>query len=137
MTQRPEQIVSLIRRAVQAELLRGVNDPRVRGLVSVTKVTVDPDLGEARIFISVLPAEHEKLTMAGLQSGAIHLQRKIRADLPLRRMPHLRFVLDDSLKKAADMERAVKRGVGDADPPPERDADDDSHDSIHAPPTHP
>ena len=116
MSHRPEQVVSLIRRAVQAELLRGVNDPRVRGLVSVTRVTVDPDLAEARIFISVLPEEHGKLAIAGLQSAAIHLQRKIRADLPLRRMPHLRFVLDDSLKKAADVERAVRRGVDDIAP---------------------
>lgn len=116
MSHRPEQVVSLIRRAVQAELLRGVNDPRVRGLVSVTRVTVDPDLAEARIFISVLPDEHAKLAIAGLQSAAIHLQRKIRADLPLRRMPHLRFVLDDSLKKAADVERAVRRGVDDIAP---------------------
>jgi len=122
MSHRPEQIVSLVRRAVQQELLRGVNDPRVRGLVSVVRVAVDPDLAEARVFVSVLPEEHGRLTVAGLQSAAIHLQRRIQADLPLRRMPHLRFVLDDSLKKAAAIDEAT-RPADEAPPPPDEAPD--------------
>lgn len=96
--------------------MRGLSDPRVRGLVSVTKVSVDPDLAEARIFVSVLPAERAKLTLEGLQSAAIRVQRRMREDLPLRRVPHLRFVLDESLKKAASMERAL--GGAETDMPP-------------------
>lgn len=109
MSHRPEQVASVIRRAVQEQIQRGLHDPRVRGLVSITRVTVDDDLSEACIAISVLPAEHEALTLAGLRSAATHLQRRAREGLPLRRMPHLRFVLDDSLKKAAAADAALAR----------------------------
>lgn len=121
MSHRPEQVASVIRRAVQEVLLRGVNDPRVRGMVSVTRVTVDPDLAEARIQVSVLPAERAALTLLGLKSAAPHLERKIRGELHARRMPHLKFELDDSLKKVAALEAsidsAISGSVGDHDDP--------------------
>ena len=41
MPRRPDQVASLIQRAVQAVLGRGLGDPRIRGLVSVTKVRLD------------------------------------------------------------------------------------------------
>lgn len=109
MSHRPEQVASVIRRAVQEQLLRGLHDPRIRGLVSITKVTVDTDLSEARVFVSVLPEEHANLTMQGLVAAATHLQRRAREGLPLRRMPQLSFVLDDSLKKAAESDAALAR----------------------------
>lgn len=111
MSHRPEQVASVIRRAVQEALLRGINDPRVRGMVSVTRVTVDPDLAEARIHVSVLPAERATLTLAGLRSAAPHLERRIRGELHARRMPHLRFDLDDSLKKFAAIEASIEAAV--------------------------
>lgn len=114
MSHRPEQVASVIRRAVQEQIQRGLHDPRVRGLISITRVTVDDDLSEACIAISVLPAEHEALTLAGLRSAAQHLQRRAREGLPLRRMPHLRFVLDDSLKRAAAADAALARAAGGA-----------------------
>lgn len=122
MSHRPEQVASVIRRAVQEQLSRGLHDPRIRGLVSITKVTIDADLSEARIFVSVLPEEHANLTMQGLAAAAAHLQRRAREGLPLRRMPQLSFVLDDSLKKAAESDAALAR----ANPPASDSASEDS-----------
>ncbi len=106
----------MIRRAVQGALLRGINDPRVRGLVSVTRVSVDSDLSEAMVHVSVLPEERAELTLAGLRSAAPHLGRSIRSELRARRMPLLRFVLDDSLKKAAAIELRLRRPEEEPDP---------------------
>jgi ribosome-binding factor A len=109
MTHRLEQVGSVIRVAVQSVLARGLNDPRVRGLVSVTKVEVAPDLSEARVFVSVLPAEHSELTMHGLKSAAGHIQSEIAKQVAARRMPRLAFRLDDSLKKQAAIDAALFR----------------------------
>jgi ribosome-binding factor A len=110
MTQRTEQIASVIRAAVQAVLSRGLNDPRVRGLISVTKVEVLPDLSEARVHVSVLPAEQAELTMHGLRGAAGYVQREIAPEVTAKRMPRLVFRLDESLKKQSEINAAIAQG---------------------------
>src|SRR4051812_1897982 len=107
MPDRTAQLSSVIRANVQAVLSRGLNDPRVRGLISVTKVEVLPDLSEARIHVSILPAEHSELTMHGLRSAAGHIQREIAPAVTMKRMPRLSFRLDESLKKQAEIDSAI------------------------------
>ena len=108
MSHRPDQIASLIQRAVQNAIGRGLNDPRVRGLVSVTRVLVDPDTSNATVFVSVRPEEHAKLTMHGLTHAAGRIRRLIAPAIRLRRLPELSFRLDDSLKRQAQLEEAIK-----------------------------
>lgn len=107
MTQRTEQIASVIRIAVQRVISRGLNDPRVRGLISVTKVEVAPDLADARVFVSILPADCSELTMHGLKSAAGYIQSEIADEVAARRLPRLSFRLDESLKKQAMLDQAI------------------------------
>jgi len=108
MSHRPDQIASLIQRAVQDVIGRSLNDPRVRGLISVTKVLVDPDMSHATVFVSVLPEEKAKLTMHGLVNAAGRIRRLIGCVIRLRRLPVLTFRLDDSIKRQAQLEEAIK-----------------------------
>lgn len=112
MTTRTDKLASVIQHAVQDVLARGINDPRVRGLVSVTKVEVLPDLSEARVLVSVLPAEQAALTMHGLTHAAGHIQKQIAGEITAKRMPRLSFRLDDSLKKAAALHAAIEEDKG-------------------------
>ena len=86
MSHRREQIGSTLEREIQAVLARGLNDPRIRGLVTVTGVEVTSDLKHARVLISVLPEEHEALTLHGLRAASGRLGR--------RRSQRLRFLFD-------------------------------------------
>ena len=57
-------------RAVVAEGLGELKDPRI-GIVTVTGVVVSPDLGEARIFVSVFGNEKKRrATLAGARFGS-------------------------------------------------------------------
>jgi ribosome-binding factor A len=107
MTHRPDQVASLIRRAVQTVLGRELNDPRIRGLVSVTRVQVDQDLGHAAVFVSVLPAKHAGLTLQGLQRAAARIQGRVGGAVRMRRVPRLSFHLDESIKKQAEFDAAL------------------------------
>lgn len=107
MSQRTDQLASVIRAAVQAVLSRGLGDPRVRGLISVTRVDVALDLAQAKVYVSVLPAEQAPLAMHGLRSAAGHIQSEIARDVVARRMPRLSFSLDDSLKKQAMIDQVI------------------------------
>ncbi len=107
MSIRTEQVASLIQRAVQNQLSRGLNDPRIRGMISVTKVTVAPDLTDATIYVSVMPDKYTNLTLRGLQHAAPHLQRALGRAVRLRRQPRLLFKVDESIKLAAETFAAI------------------------------
>jgi ribosome-binding factor A len=122
MSTRTEKIASVIHHAVQEVMTRGLNDPRVRGLVSITRVEVAPDLADARIFVSVLPAERGELTLRGLSDAAGYIQREAAPAVSARRMPRLHFRLDDSLKKQASLDAAITSLQGDAGDRPDGSA---------------
>ncbi|MHC4446778.1 MAG: 30S ribosome-binding factor RbfA [Planctomycetota bacterium] len=109
MTQRTDQVASVIQRAVQEILSRGLNDPRVRGLLSVTKVEVSDDLAQAWISVSVLPQEHARRTLQGLEHASHYIQGKVGRAVRLRRTPHLMFRLDESIKREAQVYAAIAR----------------------------
>ena len=117
MPHRPDQVASLIQRAVQTVLSRGLNDPRIRGLVSVTKVRVDDALSQAAIHVSVLPAERADLSLKGLQHAAPRIRTQIGKAVKLRRMPRLSFHLDESIKKQAEFDAALAEARDDGDGP--------------------
>jgi len=108
---RPDRIGSLIGRIVQERLVRGFADPRIRGLVSVTGVDVAPDLRTAMIRISVLPDRYGPRTLSGLRSVSGLLRRVVRDETSLRRVPAFEFRLDDSLKRAAALDDAIREGL--------------------------
>ena len=108
MSHRNEQITSTIQRAVQTVIGRGLNDPRVRGLVSVTKVVVDDDRSKATVFVSVMPSERGALTMHGLRAAAKRIRRDVGNVIRLRHTPRLSFRLDDSIKRQSELEQTLK-----------------------------
>jgi len=109
------QVGTLLQRCLQDRLVKGLNDPRYRGMVSILEVRVSPDLAEATVFVSVLPAERGPLTVAALVHARGHLATHLLKATRLRRVPRLEFRLDDRLKKAASLESAIRAGVADAD----------------------
>lgn len=103
MSMKNDRLTSSLLKGVQQRLARGLQDPRVRGLITVTRVEITNDGKLATIGISVLPAEHQKLTVHGLQSAARHIRRDVADTIRTRTMPEFRFVEDDGLKKQAEM----------------------------------
>lgn len=93
----------MLHRAVQEVLARGLNDPRVRGLISITAVRVSPDLSCATISVSIMPEEASTLAMHGLNSAVPYVRSELRKRIRMRRVPQLTFKLDQSLKKEAEI----------------------------------
>jgi ribosome-binding factor A len=117
------KVAAQIRRLVSVVLPREVHDPRVGGLISVTRVDVSPDLREARVYVSLLGGRSAPSTiMHGLQSAARRVQDQVAESLPLRMAPRLSFHLDDSLKKEAQVlaaiDAATGRRAGEVETPP-------------------
>ena len=109
MSKRTEMIAATIARQLQERLARGLQDPRIRGLITVTKVRVTDDLTTAFVSVSVLPAEQQALTMHGLKAAAGHLRRELGKTVAIRRLPVLSFQLDESIKREAEVLAALAR----------------------------
>lgn len=110
-------MASTIQRELQAALARGLNDPRVRGMITITDVEVLEDLTEARIKVSVMPDEHTELTMHGLKAAARHLRRKVGDRVRARRLPEFVFMPDEGFRKQAKVLDAIARARADDSEP--------------------
>ena len=103
MTQRTEQVASTLKRAVQEVLSRGLSDPRVQGLITVTRVDVSGDLANATVYCTVIPQKHEELALHGLQSASKWIRRQASDKVRFRRMPQFRFRVDEKLLKQQEV----------------------------------
>jgi ribosome-binding factor A len=108
-SRRQEKLASIIREAVSEILLKGLSDPRVEGVISVTEVKVTPDMRTADVFISIMSAKDPtgKTCFAGIQHAAKHIQSQAAHYINMRYCPALQFHLDDKLKKVMETMRLI------------------------------
>lgn len=109
MSRRTEKLAAAIERQLQTLLARGLQDPRVRGLITITGVRVTDDLAIAFVSVSVMPAERQALALHGLKAAAGFLRRELGKKVAIRRLPVLEFQLDESLKRGAEVLAALDR----------------------------
>ena len=127
---RTERLASSIHRLLQEKIARGLNDPRVRGLVTVTRVEMLDEGRIARAYVTVMPEDKAELTMHGLRDATNHLRRAVMSKIRVRLMPKLEIYYDSQLKRQTavlaaiakvererlDIERADAQAASDGDP---------------------
>ncbi|MBL8874332.1 MAG: 30S ribosome-binding factor RbfA [Phycisphaerae bacterium] len=101
MSRRQEQFSSVLRSAIQAVIDRGIQDPRISGMITITEVRVAEDFADATILISVLPADRQELTLHGIRSATMHIRREAGKQVDSRKLPRFHFDLDSRTKKQA------------------------------------
>lgn len=109
MSQRSDQVAGLLREAIQKVIAKGLHDPRVKGLITVTRITVSEDLRSATIYVSVMPESARDLTMHGLRAASKHIRHQISDSLALRRIPDLLFKPDAAAARQAGVFDALAK----------------------------
>ena len=119
---RIERLNEQLRREISDILRREVRDPRI-GVPTVTRVEVTPDLWVARVFVRAggTPADRAE-ALEGLDGAAAFIRRELRG-LRVRRVPELRFEIDQTLEHASRIEELLREvgPVPDADEGPGAD----------------
>ncbi len=108
----PSNRINRINDEIQRELalqLRGLKDPRISGMVSITRVDATNDLRYARVYVSVLDKNQEKEVLKGLKSASGFLRRELGRALQLRYTPELQFIGDDSIQRGAHILELLRR----------------------------
>ncbi|MEO8018876.1 MAG: 30S ribosome-binding factor RbfA [Pseudomonadota bacterium] len=110
-TQRLGRIEGEMQRVLSTLVAREVRDPRV-GNITVTSVTVAPDMSTARIFFVPFASKHSHEEVAeGLNRAAGFLRGAIGRALSLRHAPRLEFVYDQQIENADKLTRLIDGAV--------------------------
>ncbi|MBO9199154.1 MULTISPECIES: 30S ribosome-binding factor RbfA [Niastella] len=81
------------------------------GMVSISSVKLTPDLLEARIYLSLFQVKDADSTLKKIEERGWEIKRELTARVAkqLRRMPELKFYLDDTLDHVFKMEELFKK----------------------------
>lgn len=81
------------------------------GLVSISSVKVTPDLLETRIYLSVFQAKDNAAVLKKVEDKAHEIKRELASKLKhqLRRIPEIKYFLDDTLDHVFKMEELLKK----------------------------
>jgi len=97
-----------MRREIGEIIDRKLKDPRI-GMITVTGVSVTPDLRYARVYFTVL-GEGKELQQAedGLESARTFIQNEIGRRIRMKYTPELSFHHDDSLQRGIHIDKVIK-----------------------------
>ena len=76
-------------------------------LVSISSVKVTPDLLEARVYISLFQAKDPAAILNRIEEASHEIKRELanRVKHQLRRMPEIKYFIDDTLEQVFKLEK--------------------------------
>ncbi len=101
--QRMRQINSELRSYFATALLRELELP-AGAIVSVTRVSTTKDLHYATVYLSITPDAQTGTVLLLIKKNSAALIGSVADHITFRSVPHFRFVLDDTERKAAHIE---------------------------------
>ena len=108
---RQKQVAGVIQEEMNDIFMRMGLNMLNGGMVSIAGVKVTPDLLEARIYLSLFKVSDMEKTMQVFEDRKPEIKRELtgRVKHQLRRMPELRFYLDDTLDQVFKIEEIFKK----------------------------
>ena len=81
------------------------------GMISITSIKITPDLLEARVYVSLFQVKDAKAAMKKIEDKAWDIKRELatRVKQQLRRIPELKFFLDETLDHVFKMEELFRQ----------------------------
>ena len=112
MSRRTEMLGSTIQRELAEMILRDLQDPRLTGLPSITRVKVSPDLSIADVYVTIMGTEGQQTAaLNALKHSAGMMRAKLTKSLSIRVAPFLKFHIDEGLKKELAVLDAIRKAT--------------------------
>ena len=108
---RQKQVSGLIQEEINLIFQRMGLNMMNGGMVSISSVKITPDLLEARIYLSVFNAADNQSVLKKIEDRAWEVKKELAARVrnQLRRIPEIKFFLDDTLDHVFKMEELFKQ----------------------------
>lgn len=108
---RPLRVGEQLRREITNLLRNEVKDPRVSDII-IYDVVVSKDLGTAKVYFSPMDLEQDASeVIKGLQSASGFLRTVLSKNLHMRKMPELRFIVDETEAKSDRIEQLIQKSL--------------------------
>ena len=110
MSRRTERVGSTIQQELAQIIQRELNDPRLVGMPSITRVKVSPDLSIADVYVTIMGTPgQQSAALNALKHSAGLMRTKLTKAMTLRVAPFLKFHLDESAKKEIEVLDLLRR----------------------------
>jgi len=101
---------STSQRELAEMILRDLQDPRLTGFPSITRVKLSPDLSIADVYVTIMGTEGQQTTaLNALKHSAGMMRAKLTKSLSIRVAPFLKFHIDEGLKKELAVLDAIRK----------------------------
>ena len=106
-TKRQKQVAGLLNHELSDIFQRMGFNMMDGGMVSISKVTITPDLFQARVYLSFFKVADNEATLKKIEEKAWEIKKELTARVrhQLRSMPQLEFFIDDTLEYVFKMEQ--------------------------------
>ena len=100
VARRLERVSRLIRSTVSEIIQHELSDPRVSGMISVTRVESSPDLRTAKVYLTISGVSDEKaeLSLRGIRHASGFVRTRLASRLAMKSCPALKIYLDKQTK---------------------------------------
>ncbi len=107
---RQKKVSRLLEKEISQIFITDAKSLTIGTMVSVSKVRVSPDLGLAKIYISIFPSTNKDEVFKEIKKGAGLVRRHLglKVGKQLRIVPELQFFVDDSLDYIDNIDRLLK-----------------------------
>jgi ribosome-binding factor A len=126
-TRRQEKVARIVKEAVSDAIANHLNDPRIDGFVSVTRVDMATDLRNADVYISVFGSDEagQNKAFAAITHAKSRIQSLLAGKVQSKFCPVLHFYKDEKFKKTLDILNLIDQAAKEF-----KDKDSDSEDEL-------
>ena len=109
LSRRQEKIARVICESVSDTIANRLSDPRITGLVTVTKVEPSPNLKDADVYLSIMAANEgdKKKTFTAIEHAVRHIQQRLGHKMTSKFCPKLHFHEDKKFKHMMETFRII------------------------------
>ncbi len=107
---RQKKVSRLLEKELSEIFIREAKPYTMGTMVSVSKVRISPDLGLAKVYISIFPSEKKEEVYNEIDENTSAIRRHLglKVGKQLRVVPNLQFYVDDSLDYIDNIDRLLK-----------------------------
>jgi ribosome-binding factor A len=120
-TRRQEKVARVVKQAVSDAIANHLGDPRIEGLVSVTRVDMTADLRKADVYVSILadnPKAEDK-TFHAIHHATHRIQSLVADAVHSKFCPVLHIHKDDKFKKTLEIMNLIDQAASEYRDPEE------------------
>ena len=112
-TRRQEKVARAVKEAVSDAIANHLNDPRIEGFVSVTRVGMAADLRSAEVYLSLFGKDEtaQKKTFLAITHARSRIQSLLGRRLHSKFCPVLHFHRDERFKKALETMKLIDQAA--------------------------